>query len=257
MVRGFYTAASGLLTQQKRLNTYSDNIANVGTAGYKKDNLVTGTFGEHLMNRMNSYSTSTLHPIGPSVYGQNVADSYTDYTQGSLESTGRHLDAAISGAGFFVVNVGDEERLTRNGQFTLDEEGYLALQGLGRVQGESGDIQLTSGEITISRDGTVFLPPEEEGDDYTEVGRLRLVLPVDYDAMRKTTDGTYISPEFAQLEEGYPTDILQFSREKSNVDLGEEMTRLISSQRSLQSASQIVKMYDQLNEKTNSQIGRV
>lgn len=259
MLRGYYTAASGIVSQEKRLNAIANNISNSAKAGYKKDDLVFSTFGEHIAVRMNTYNQSPLHRIGSGAWMQTVDEKYTSYEQGGFDMTGRSLDIAIQGEGFFLINTPDGERLTRDGQFALDAEGYLVLPGYGRVQGVDGELQIGQSEFYVAQNGAIYLPPEEEGDEMTELGRLAIAIPEDYAALEKEASGLFVSDGFGLLEaEGDRRGILlQQTVERSNVNMSEEMARMISTQRSLQSASQLVKMYDEMSSEANSRLSSV
>lgn len=258
MLTGYYTAASGMVTQEKKLNTFSDNIANASTVGYKADNMVSGTFGEHLVTRMNAYQEGGRYTIGPGQYMQVINQKYTLQTQGGFEQTGRPMDMSIQGDGFFVVtNAEGEELLTRDGQFSIDGDGYLVLPGFGRVQGENGDLQVSTSDISVDSDGNLFILPVNAEDEPDLLDKLLIAIPDDYTTLEKTPSGLYTSSGFTAADETSDTTIRQMHLERSNVNLADEMTRIIASQRALQSCSQIVKMYDELSEKGNQQITRV
>ncbi|MDL2232212.1 flagellar hook-basal body protein [Ruminococcaceae bacterium OttesenSCG-928-L11] len=257
MVRGFYTAASGMVTQQKKLNNISNNIANVSTTGYKRDILVEGTFGEHVAVRMNAYQYRPTVDIGKGVFMNTIDEDYTVYEQGGIETTYRPMDMAILGNGFFIVANDNGEYLTRDGQFSLDEEGYLVLPGLGRVQGDGGDIQIGTSDFEVDFNGDVFVRAEDE-EEATQIGRIILAVPEDYDAMEKAANGMYISTDYSIADAEAPTFMIrQGILERSNVNMAEEMSLMIASQRSLQSCSQLVRMYDELSEQAANRISRV
>lgn len=257
MVRGFYTAASGVVTQEKRLNVYANNITNVSTAGFKKDNLVAGTFGEHIAVRLNAYGSTNGTNLGPGVFMQTSAGEYTDHTQGAFMDTARPLDLAIQGNGYFIINNGEETALTRDGQFSLDAEGYLVLPGFGRVQGDGGDILIGTSDFMVDSSGDIYLLPVEEGEDYELIAAIDIAVPTG--EMKKNNDGLFTAEQYvlADVAEDNDAKIYQGRVERSNVDAGEEMARIIESQRSFQSCSQIVKMYDELAEQMNTRLGRV
>lgn len=264
MIRGYYTAASGLWTQEKKLNTVANNIANVSTVGYKGDNLVMGTFGEHLTIRMNAYQQTTHHPVNNGVYMQIVDEKYIDYEQGGFESTTRPMDMAIKGDGFFVVNTNaGEQLLTRDGQFSLDEEGYLVLPGFGRVQGQGGDILIGTADFVVDQFGGIFTYDEEGVRQ--DIDRLQLAIPNDYDNLDKVYNSMYTTDDFFLFDpDGAPEDyegdlpvIMHYTLERSNVNMSDEMTRMIASQRQLQSCSQIVKMYDEMAEEIATRVSRM
>lgn len=258
MLRGYYTAASGIVTQEKRLNAYANNITNVSTAGYKKDNMVSGVFGEHLAVRMNAYQNMPHNPIGPGVFMQVIDEKYTDYSQGTFEFTQRPMDLAIQGDGFFVIGKEDGEYLTRDGQFSLDDEGFLILPGFGRVMGENGELQIGTSSFTVDGGGYIWVyPPDmEEGDEPIQLDRFLIVNPDEDTLIDKAQDSLYFSESYSAVSFD-ATRILQGNLERSNVNMAEEMTRVMASQRALQSCSQIVRMYDDLADKITQQVARV
>ena len=128
---------------------------------------------------------------------------------------------------------------TRDGSFSLDDEGYLYLSGLGRVQGESGDIKLSSDQITIDADGSIV-----DSDQGTIVGKLKLVDFADYAAQLTKAPGNAFTAT-GQTRQAQAS-VRQNALEDSNVDAISEMTDMMTSQRALQSAAQVLSMYDKL-----------
>ena len=262
MVRGFYTAASGMVTQEKRLNVHANNIANVSTAGFKKDGLIQGTFGEHMATRMDVYGGETAPEIGQSMFMTTTVDEFTDVTQGAFEATESPYNAAIVGPGYFVVrDAQGRESLTRNGQFALDDEGYLVLPNYGRVQGENGDIQLGNHRFSVTLDGMIYLQDMLEADaEAEEIDRLMIVTPLgDVNDFKKDDAEMFTAAAgFRQVDPmDVATSVKQGILERSNVNIADEMSMIIAAQRSLQTCSQLVKMYDELAETANSRISRV
>lgn len=261
MLRGFYTSASGIVTQEKRLNTIANNIANSSTAGYKKDNVTMSTFGEHIAVRMNTYNQSPLHRIGNGAWMQVTDEKHTSFMQGTFDYTGRSLDMALQGEGFFVIGTPEGNRLTRDGQFAVDEDGYLVLPERGRVQGQRGDIRVGTSKFVVSDNGTIYLMPQEDDDveeGLIELDRLAIALPEDYIALEKDAAGLYVAEDYTLMrEDGGQGIVMHEYVERSNVDMTEEMTRMLAAQRSLQSASQLVKMYDEMSDQGNRSISTV
>jgi flagellar basal-body rod protein FlgF len=254
MVRGLYSAAAGIFTQQKSLNTISNNIANASTAGFKSQATIESSFGEHLINRMSKLESLAKDNIGSWSYITVNSSEYTDYTQGSLENTGRPVDMAINGDGFFLV---ESETygpvLTRNGQFEIDADGELCLPGVGKVlNGGESTISLESGNFTVSPAGTIYV----DGD---EADSLYIVRPGEDTVLRSVGNGVFQVEEggsYDQAEEG-TYQVLQGMLEKSNINIAQEMTRIIAGQSRYNSCAQIIKIYDKINEITVSQIGRI
>ncbi|HEX2952736.1 MAG TPA: flagellar hook-basal body complex protein, partial [Bacillota bacterium] len=139
MIRGLYTAASGLAVQWERQEAIANNLANVGTAGYKRDDLIGTTFEEHMIYAVRA---GNARYIGNATGGSVDFQTVTDFTPGTLQQSDNPLDLALEGQGFFVVQTPQGERLTRNGEFTLDNAGYLVNHQGYRVLGENGPIML-------------------------------------------------------------------------------------------------------------------
>lgn len=250
MFGGFYNLSSEMLCQTRNLNIISNNMANVTTTGFKKDEFQASTFRETLMARYNGSADTSYTPVGSMAMIRNAQGTVTDYTQGSFRETESPFDFALLDQGFFAVQTADGTVYTRNGSFTLDEENYLVLQGIGRVLGEDGPIRLDSDEIICDNKGNIF-----SADGQQSYGTLTVVDFEDYDGQLLKIDGGVFKSE----EEGTPADVaIRWKAiEGSNVNPADEMIAMMSSQRSLQSAAQILKMYDHLMDKTVTQLGPV
>ena len=188
-------------------------------------------------------------PIGTTAMIQATNDRVTSYEQGGLEPTEMPLDFAISGEGFFSVLTGDNETLyTRNGSFITDDQGYLAVPNIGRVLGTNGaPIRVDTDALVVDTDGTV------RGEETDRVyGTIQLTDFTDYyEALVKGDNGTFTEQEGA-VRRPANAQIIQGMLERSNISMVEEMTSMMSAQRSLQAAAQLIKMYDQLDSRTVS-----
>lgn len=169
----------------------------------------------------------------------NVADErVTDYTEGGIRETGYPLDVGLTGDGFFVINTGNGEVYTRNGSFNLDNQGYLILPGMGRVMGTNGPIQVDTDDLTIDSQGRITA-----AEDGRYFGTLDIVDFADYGELTKVTGGVFTT---GANPTGSNAVVTQKFLEDSNVNLAEQMTAMMSSQRVLQGSAQILRMYDQL-----------
>ncbi|MDD3168922.1 MAG: flagellar hook-basal body protein [Eubacteriales bacterium] len=253
MVRGFYAAAAGVFTQQKALNVISNNIANATTAGYKSQSTMESSFGEHMINRLSELDSVAQNNIGTGAFLTVNSTEYTDFTQGSLESTGRSVDMAINGEGFFLVeSEAFGQVLTRNGQFEIDEEGDLYLPGVGKVLNDGEDtINLESSSFTVSPSGAISVGGEEADTLFVAVINEETVL-------KSVGNGVFQSEEggYEQAETGAYA-IMQGMVEKSNINMAQEMSKIIAGQNHYNSCTQLIKMYDAINEITVNQIGRI
>ena len=157
MLEGFYTAASGMLMQQRTLDVLTNNIVNAKTPGYRANRVVSTTFEQEFMTRLEQQNTGR---IGVGAPIRVVAEVPTRFDPNSLEETQRPFDFAINGPGFFNIQGGTDEEpeqfLTRNGNFDLDEEGNLILRGAGKVLGRRGVIQIDTANFTVNSNGDVY-----------------------------------------------------------------------------------------------------
>lgn len=240
MSRGFYTIASGMLTQQRALNTISNNMANIKTPGFKTERVVTTTFEQELMVRMEN---GKLTPIGKGAPITMVEDVVTTFDATALSLTERPFDIAIQGEGFFTVqNDAGQNYLTRNGNFDVDENGLLVLPGIGRVQGENGDIEVNGSDFRVELDGTVI---DSKGK---VLDKILVQVPAEGVELSKYTNGMYMTDgELVQLE---MPNVAQGVLEGSNVDPNSEIALMIQTQRSFQSCAKALTMIDEINQKS-------
>lgn len=239
MFQGFYNLASNLIVQNRNMNIISTNMTNVSTPGYKNDRLVQGTFQDELLYR---FENQTRTPVGETSRINTAAEKVTDYEQGFLRETERKLDIGLNGNGFFTIQGEDGVVYTRNGSFNIDDAGYLVLQGVGRVQGTNGPIQVNTEEFAVNEEGYVL-----SADGRMVYGRLNIVEFGDRNQLEKLEGGVFRSG--AQPQAAGNTVVKQGFLEDSNVSMVQEMTNMMNGQRSLQSSAQLLKMYDQLSGK--------
>lgn len=239
MFQGFYNLASNLIVQNRNMNIISTNMTNVSTPGYKNDRLVQGTFRDELLYR---FENESRIPVGETSRINTAAEKVTDYEQGFLRETERKLDIGLNGNGFFTIQGEGGAVYTRNGSFNIDNAGYLVLQGVGRVQGTNGPIQVDTEEFVVNKDGYVLSP-----DGRRVYGRLSIVEFADRNQLEKLEGGVFRSG--AQPQAAQNTVVKQGFLEDSNVSMVQEMTNMMNGQRSLQSSAQLLKMYDQLSGK--------
>ena len=250
MMRGFYNLTSGMLSQGRRLDVVANNMTNIATAGFKAEHYTDRTFDEVMVTRIGNkiktpyqtMETYQSHILAPD-------QLYTDYSQGAPEETNLPLDFAIQGEGFFAIDTGDGVAYTRAGSFTLDNEGYLCLSELGRVLDPEGNpIQLPTDKLTADRQGNLTT---EDGD---YLGTLGVYVFEDNQALERTPYGLFLGDGAQAADE---TTILHKWVERSNVDMVKEMVKMISTQRALQSAAQMSKIYDQVIKRVVNDIGRL
>lgn len=248
-MRGFYSLTSGMLTQQRKIDISSNNIANINTAGYKKEQAVTTNFGNLLINKYKQNGVNEENAyIGEVSLIRTMEENNTIHSQGAFDETGKDTDFAIVGPGFFAVDNNGIILYTRNGSFNIDEEGYLFLKGAGRVQGEFGDIYIGTDKFEFREDGNLIVEDEE-------VDKIAIYDFADYNTLQKFAEGLFIADIEPDLVD-YPK-VINKTIERSNVNITEELTGILSSQRALQTAAQALKIYDMINDKAVNEIGKI
>ena len=267
-LKGVYTALSGAIAQSTKLDTIANNIANVNTPGFKRDQQV---FSEYIT--ANEKDPTTI-PIPRDVaaiesfYDMRGGDksyvhekgTYTDFSQGSLKRTGGNLDLAIDGPGFFEVSSPNGIKYTRAGNFTLDgngrlvtKEGYPVLK-----QADAGTpeaermIQFTAqGNVSIGENGQVM-----QGE--VTLGQLSLVNVSNPDSLTKVGNNLYgPRPTFSPQINPIPTPALkQGFVETSNVNVVQEMTDMITTHRVFESTQKAISAYDNMSDKLVNVVGK-
>lgn len=252
MFQGFYMAASGMLSQNRNLNVISNNMSNVSTPGFRGDRYIATTFQEEIMSRIGNLDKSTYSPLGTTSKIVAPDETVTDYSVQYYAPTRNSLDFALSGEGFFCIQSEEYGTVyTRNGSFTLDDQGYLYLPTIGRVIGENGPIYLGRNDIVVNPSGEIYT---EDGN--TRLGRIQVVDFNDYQAqLTKTTGNVFVAENGGAFETD--TEVVNYGLEYSNVDVAEEMVEMMSAQRALQSSSKVLSMYDTLMGKMVSRLGPV
>jgi len=243
MLRGIYISATGLKAGLKQLDTVANNIANINTVGYRADITVNSGFEEKILNYAGK-------EVGKLEYGVNPDINYLDLSSGKYVPTGRNLDFALVGNGFFVVETPAGLRYTRAGDFQINRDGYLCLPNGSRVLGEKGPIKIDNEELYVEKDGRIY---NKERSRY--IDRLRVVEPVDPVALEKV-GGNFFVTAANNLRPGNAL-VLQGYLEQSNVDPNREYPALLESLRYLQSNARGLKVQDELLSKAVNDLGKV
>lgn len=249
MFKGFYNLTSAMLTHQQNLNVVGNNMTNISTAGYKQRQYTATTFDEVMYSRLGNKDGKGPE-IGEQSYIRATSDITTDFRQGSLEPTGIALDFAINGDGFFAVaDQNGDVSYTREGNFSLTEDGYLCLGDHGRVLNTQGN-PIYMGTDKIRSDGS--------GGIYTNnggfIGRIGIFNFAGLNALTLDERGMYHGE--GATARANPV-VLNGYLERSNTNVVKQMADMIAVQRSFQSAAQVSKIYDQLMTKATTELGHL
>ncbi len=258
MVKGLYTAYTGMINEQHRMDTLSNNMANVTTVGYKKEGATSQSFDQVLDLKIKDstvgYNLATRE--GYTSRGVKIGENYTDWSQGSFRITGNTYDLALGGNGFFAVEFtskGGETstKYTRAGQFQLDNQGNIVTHEgdyLLDVNGKHITVDPLS-ETSIDRQGRVM----QNGN---VIATIQIADFKDYDYLKKYGE-TYWEPITGAEFQTADGQIYSGYLEASNVSSVSEMVNLITISRQYESNQKIIQTIDSTLEKAVNQIGKV
>ncbi|MDZ7260810.1 MAG: flagellar basal-body rod protein FlgF [candidate division KSB1 bacterium] len=238
MTNGLYTSAAAMLPAMLQQDVIANNLANLQTTGFKKDDLFLRTLVEAglLVDRAQN---------------ETVVEMYTDFDQGPLKPTGNPLDLALSGEGFFTVQTPEGIRYTRNGSFTLNPQGQLTtLEGY-LVLGQNGTIDLARGEISITETGEVL-------QDGKLVDKLLITdFPKPY-PLKKIGNGLFVPLNEAERGSRAEAPVVkQGFLEQANVNALEEMVNMLTHARIYELNQKAVKYQDETLTRTVNELGKV
>ncbi len=275
MVKGLYTAYTGMINEQHRMDVLTNNLANANTNGYKKEGATAQSFRDHLALKIKDYTDApnTARGLGIINPGVKIGEGYVDWSEGPMKETQNTFDFAIGGYGFFAVeytnkavNIQRDQAnqtnimYTRDGDFTLNVDGELVTQDGDYVLNDGGShIQLnpnlpttvnTLGEII--QDGVVvakigvfdfektIYPDGRVAYNNLEHYGENFFYPVDTDAVN--AEGYMIAPGFL---------------EQSNVSVVDEMVQMIAVQRNYDTNQRMILAIDDTLDVAVNQLGRM
>lgn len=258
MLKGLYTAYTGMINEQNRMDIMTNNLANASTVGFKKEGSTSQSFDDILTVKIKDASVGVMNVqrTGINNPGVKIGENYTDYTQGSFRNTGNTYDLALSGDGFFAIEFTNKAgetstKYTRAGQFTLNREGYLVTQeGDYVLDTQNRRIRLdTLKDSVISSTGMI-----SQGG--VNVAQIQVTDFENYDYLEKYGETYYQPLEGARMTTANAT-INSGWLEMSNVQTVREMVNLITITRAYESNQKIIQTYDSSLEIAVNQLGRV
>ncbi|MCW8837635.1 MAG: flagellar basal-body rod protein FlgG [Thiovulaceae bacterium] len=259
MMQSLYTASTGMLGMQTQIDTTANNIANVNTIGFKKSR---AEFADLMYSVMEyagtATSDTTKSPTGIEV-GLGVRPTAVNkiFSEGSLKQTDNQLDLAITGRGFFKLELPDgTEVYSRNGAFKIDDNGAVVNSDGYKLTPEVV-IPQDATNISVGTDGivTVIQPGQTEA---TQIGQVTLTNFINPAGLHSMGDNLFVETDSSgQPVEGTPGidglgNIRQGFVELSNVELVVELTDLITGQRAYDSNSKVITTSDEMLQTTNN-----
>ena len=260
MLRAFSTAATGMTAQQTIVDVIANNLANINTVGFKRSQVdFQDLMYVKLQEPGQEIAAGVIAPSGFEIgSGVRPASTLKVFTPGEMENTGRNLDVAIQGPGFFqVAAAGGSVRYTRDGSLRMDASGQLVTSG-GDVLSPAITIPSDAASVSIGKDGTVSV--KSGNGTWSNVGQLTLVrfpnpsglsseggnLLAETPASGAPTTGTPGQDGLGQIQQGF--------LEKSNVQMVSELVKLITAQRAYEINSRAIRAGDEMLTAANNLI---
>ena len=273
MMRALYSGVSGLKNHQTRLDVIGNNIANVNTVGFKSSRVVFQDLYSQTIGSGSGANGTTMGGENSNQVGLGSSLSAIDiqHTRGATQYTGAPLDLAVEGDGFFILNANGSEFYTRAGNFSLDNE-YNMVSAEGYfVQGYSladppttppsidyttmGNVKLSADyyDIAVDQSGAIW-GLDVTTNEKVQIGQLQLAVFSNPSGLDKVGGTMYSSgansglPTYANPGQDGSGLLSVNALEMSNVDLAQEFTEMIVTQRGFQACSRIITTTDQILE---------
>lgn len=275
MLRGLYTSASAMTVQMERQNTIANNLSNVDTKGYKKNQTVIKQFPEFTVYRkddqkeINPFETVDKNQkIGLLGTGAIIQDIYTEFEQGDLEATGNDLDFAINGDEFFLIETSTGIKATRNGSFAIDSQGYLITKFGGRVlglseQGTAGYIKLGEEDLVVGKNGKLQTGEIVGNVDIGNIEPIRVgenrIFSVEIENTQElSAEGYnyYSLKDVTNIKAAKDVDMNQGFLESSTVFAVKEMVEMLACSRSYETNQKILTYQDEALGKVINEVGK-
>lgn len=247
MLDRIYNQMQAMQVMARSQDVTADNLANINTPGFKGNKVFYHMFKEN---------------VDGNEIVKSVPQTQVDLSQGILEPTGNAFDIALNGDGFFMVEVDGQEKLTRDGRFQLDQDGFLVNSSGAKVQGESGPIQLAELFQAQNADnaGTPMLEISKEGNillNGKTQDKLKIVKVEDpTDLVRHGNSYFSVKDEIELSEEGTGM-VMQGFFEKGNVQPLNEMVDMMRTMQMFETQQKALKTTDDMLGQATARIGRL
>ncbi|WP_078578961.1 flagellar hook-basal body protein [Salipaludibacillus agaradhaerens] len=273
MLRGLYAAGSGMIAQQRRQEMLTNNLSNVNTPGFKADQASLRTFPNMLINALGTdhqqaFGTNRVGELATGVYMQ---EQTPNFRQGDMQETGNNTDIALlqglvpqdddTGQDallvYEILNNDGEIRYTRNGNFTIDGQGFLTDSQGHYILGVDGDpINVQNENIRVEANGQIFSDANEL------LGQINVAVVADPSQLVKEGNGflRYDGENDVITAVGNAAVTYQLQQgfiERSTVDTAQTMTEMMNTLRTFEANQKVLQAYDQSLERAVNNVGRL
>lgn len=246
MQSGYYDVTGGMVTQFNRLDVISNNLANLNTTAYKRDDVIIGDFKRIFQESQDNMPISNNTKEAAKFVNSSIdrvphiSEEYTQFKQGGLKNTGNSLDFALKSKDvFFMVKTPQGIRLTQNGSFVLNSDGILTTKEGYPVLPENyfknnQYIKITdNAQLTSDKSGTLY-------SNGNSIGKFYIATSDNIKSFQKDGEGLYKFSNIQDIEQSSKKDVVaQGFLETSNVNPVFEMVNLIETNR-------LVEMYQKV-----------
>lgn len=262
MNTALWISKTGLDAQSKEIAVISNNLANASTVGFKKSRAVFEDLLYQTVNQPGGRSAQdTKMPSGLMIgAGTKIVATQKVHTQGDMLTTDNSLDLMVQGEGFFQVLMPDgTAAYTRNGQFTMNEEGSIVTPGAGYLLQPQVTVPDDALGIIVSQDGEVSVRLQGQAENAI-IGQINTVNFVNATGLEPVGQNLFVETAVSGTpQEGVPGlagfgMIVQGALETSNVNTTEELVNLIESQRVYEMNSKVISAVDQMLSYINQQL---
>lgn len=257
MVKGLYTAWTGMVNQQNRMDVLTNNLANSATVGFKKEGATSQSFDDVLAIKIKDSSDPAMaRGIGKMSLGVKIGENYTDYSQGAFKVTDNTFDLALSGNGFFAC-----EYTTKSGEKSVKytRDGSFALNASGELVTKDGDFVLDENGRHIVLDPKKPTSFDQSGaimQDGRIVGHLQVTDFEDYNYLEHYGE-SYFRPVDGATQTTASANVFSGYLEQSNVTVINEMVELISVSRNYETNQKMIQSIDGTLEIAANQLGKI
>ncbi|MBK1971398.1 flagellar hook-basal body protein [Campylobacter sp. TTU-622] len=269
MQNGYYQATGGMVTQFNRLDVITNNLANINTSGYKRDDVVIADF-KRIFKETQDELPIQNHTRDASRFANTTIDrvpqidqEYTDFTMGSLKTTNNPLDLAITREdAFYLVQTNNGEvRLTKDGNFQLDDEGYLVNKQGYKVLNSNYFNNPQNAWIKVNENAN-YINVDKNGNisvDGNQNSRLFIAQVDDIRALQKDGDNVYKIDDLTRIRDlDNSNAIRQGFSQGSNVNPVTEMVSLIEANRMVEMYQKVMTAHmDDLNQDAINKLASV
>lgn len=259
MLKGLYTAYTGMINEQNRMDVLTNNLANADTIGFKKEGATSQSFDSVLVDKIKDDSEYIRQGrrIGTANPGVKIGEGYTDYSQGPLQVTNNTYDFALGGKGFFTVEFTNKANetstmYTRDGNFDVTQDGFLVTTDGDYVLGENNQRIRLDPNAAVIVDKSGFITQNNN-----QVAKLKITDFEDYNYLRHYGENYYTPVEGAETKDATDCEVYQGYLEVSNVSIVSEMVEMISVSRQYEANQKLIQTYDSSLDIAVNQIGKV